>query len=184
MSASSHDLGPTLETERLILRPPTAEDFAPWARMMGDVDAMTFIGGAQARSVVWRGLRSMVGAWALDGFSMFSVVEKASGLWVGRLGPWKPEGWPGTEVGWAIAREHWGKGYAPEGAAASMNWAFDTLGWTQIIHTIDPGNAASIAVARKLGAENWGPTRLPAPYEAAPVDAWGQTRDQWRMRRL
>lgn len=38
------------------------------------------------------------GAWTIRGFSMFSVIEKDSGQWIGRLGPWQPEGWPGTEV--------------------------------------------------------------------------------------
>ncbi len=176
-------LGPTLETERLILRPPAAADFEGWAAFVGDAEAARFIGGVQSAPVAWRGLRSMAGAWALDGFAMFSVIEKASGRWVGRLGPWFPEGWPGTEIGWGIAREFWGRGYAVEGSAAATDWAVDHLGWTDIIHTIDPDNAASIAVARKLGSTNRGRTQLPAPYEGVTADAWGQTREQWLTRR-
>jgi RimJ/RimL family protein N-acetyltransferase len=114
---------------------------------------------------------------------MFSVIEKSSGRWVGRLGPWQPEGWPGTEIGWAIARECWGRGYAPEGAAAATDWAFDNLGWTNVIHSIAPANAASQAVARKLGSRNLGPGKLPAPYHDALVDIWGQSLDEWRSRR-
>lgn len=167
----------------MILRPTAAADFEGWAAFMADEEATRFIGGVQPRPTAWRGLRTMAGAWALDGFAMFSVIEKASGRWVGRLGPWSPEGWPGTEVGWGIARAFWGRGYAVEGAAATMDWAIDHLGWTDIIHTIDPDNAASIAVARKLGSTNRGPTRLPAPFESARVDAWGQTREQWLTRR-
>ena len=49
------------------------------------------------------GLMTMIGSWHATGFAMFSVIEKSSGRWVGRLGPWMPEGWPGPEVGWAIA---------------------------------------------------------------------------------
>jgi len=114
---------------------------------------------------------------------MFSVIEKASGRWVGRLGPWKPEGWPGPEIGWAIARDCWGRGYAPEGAAAATDWAFDNLGWTSVIHSIAPGNAASQAVARKLGSRNLGPGRLPPPFQDSPIDIWGQSREDWRARR-
>lgn len=175
--------GPTLETARLILRPPAAEDFDAWAAFSGDEESTRFIGGVQPRPVAWRQMRSMAGGWAIDGFAMFSVIEKATGRWVGRLGPWMPDGWPGTEVGWGIAREAWGRGYATEGAAATMDWAFAALGWTEIIHTIDPENGASEAVARKLGSTNWGPTRLPAPYEGITVNAWGQTKAQWLSRR-
>jgi RimJ/RimL family protein N-acetyltransferase len=114
---------------------------------------------------------------------MFSVIEKSSGRWVGRLGPWMPDGWPGTEVGWSIVRDCWGKGYAPEAAEAATGWAFDHLGWTNVIHCIDPENVASQSVARKLGSRNLGPGTLPAPYHEARIDIWGQSRDEWRARK-
>ena len=113
-----------LETERLILRPPRPEDFEPYAAYMAD-DASRFIGGPQARSQAWRGFMSIAGAWAMSGYSMFSAVEKDSGRWIGRIGPWAPADWPGTEVGWGVSRECWGRGYATEGAAAAIDWAFD-----------------------------------------------------------
>lgn len=169
-----------LETSRLVLRVPRLDDLEPWAAMMLDAEAAQFIGGVAPRSVTWRGLMSMIGAWHASGFAMFSVYEKATGRWVGRLGPWMPDGWPGPEVGWAIVRDCWGKGYAPEGAIAATNWAFDNLGWTSVIHSIDPANSASQAVARKLGSRNLGPGKLPAPFEAAPIDIWGQSREEWR----
>ena len=118
-----------IETPRLLLRIPRAEDLDPWARMMTDEEAAKFIGGVMPRSVTWRGLMTMIGSWHATGFAMFSVIEKSSGRWVGRLGPWMPDGWPGPEVGWAISRECWGRGYATEGAIAATNWAFDHLGW-------------------------------------------------------
>jgi RimJ/RimL family protein N-acetyltransferase len=101
---------------------------------------------------------------------------------VGRVGPWQPEGWPGTEIGWGVAREYAGRGYACEAAVAAMDYAVDVLGWTDIIHTIDPDNLPSIRLARRLGAVNRGATRLPSPYEDAPVDAWGQTAAEWMAR--
>jgi RimJ/RimL family protein N-acetyltransferase len=174
--------GPTLETSRLILRPTAAEDFEPWAAYMTDPVAARYIGGVQARSAAWRGFASVAGAWVVRGFSMFSVIDKASGRWAGRLGPWMPEGWPGTEVGWGIAPEFQGRGYAVEGASAAIDYAFDFLGWTEVIHCIDPDNVASQGVARRLGSSNQGPGRMPPPFEDAPVDLWGQTREQWRAR--
>lgn len=171
-----------IETDRLILRPPLAEDFDGWAANMADAESARFIGGQQARAAAWRGFLTMVGAWAIQGYGMFSVIEKATGQWVGRLGPWQPEGWPGTEVGWGLARAAWGKGYACEGAIASIDWALDHLGWTDVIHCIDPANEPSQALARRLGSTLRGPGRLPAPFEDAPIEIWGQSRDQWRRR--
>src|SRR5690606_16681110 len=117
------------------------------------------------------------------GFSFFSVFERDSGQWVGRVGPWQPEGWPGTEVGYSLARAAWGKGYATEAAAACIDWAVDTLGWSDIIQTIAPDNTASQGVARRLGATLRGPGQLPAPYENHPVEIWGQSAAQWRVNR-
>ncbi|MNN17653.1 hypothetical protein D3C81_1308470 [compost metagenome] len=113
---------------------------------------------------------------------MFSVIEKSSGRWVGRVGPWQPYGWPGTEVGWSIAPEFWGRGYAPEAARASTDWAFDTLGWSEVIHTIAPDNTNSQVVARKLGSSILRTTHLPPPHEVL-VDVWGQSRAQWLAQR-
>jgi RimJ/RimL family protein N-acetyltransferase len=176
-------IGPTLETERLILRPPAQGDFPRWAEFLGDEEATRHIGGVQAPTTAWRSLAVMTGAWSLIGFSMFSVVEKASGRWLGRLGPWMPEGWPGTEVGWGLHPDAQGKGYAVEGATVTIDWAFDHLGWTEVIHTIAPENAASVRVAERLGSRKLRQTRLPAPFEALVVDVWGQSRAEWRTRR-
>ena len=169
-----------LETARLILRPPCREDYDPWLAFGADAEVQRHLGGVLPPALVWRSICTMAGGWAIDGFSMFSVIEKATGRWVGRLGPWMPDGWPGPEVGWAIVRDCWGKGYAPEGAIAATNWAFDNLGWTNVIHSIDPANTSSQAVARKLGSRNLGPGKLPAPFEDAPIEIWGQSREEWR----
>ncbi len=173
---------PRIETARLVLRPPRAEDFDEWAAFMADPEAARFIGGPLSRPMAWRGLLTVAGAWAVQGFGMFSVLERDTGTWVGRLGPWMPEGWPGPEVGYGIVRSRWGRGYATEGAAAAIDWALDELGWDEVIHCIEPANAASIRVAKRLGARRRGTGRLPEPLDA-PVEIWGQTRDEWRARR-
>ena len=172
-----------LETPRLLLRPTHREDFEPWAAFMADPESARFVGGVQPRAVAWRGFLTMAGAWAVQGYAMFSCIEKSSGRWVGRIGPWQPEGWPGTEVGWGIVRDRTGLGYATEAAAAAIDWAFAELGWTEVIHTIDVANVASHAVARKLGARNRGRGKLPEPYSDIVIDIWGQTRDEWFARR-
>jgi RimJ/RimL family protein N-acetyltransferase len=86
-------------------------------------------------------------------------------------------------VGWGIARAHLGKGYATEGAAASMDWAIDHLGWTDIIHCIDPANTPSEGVAKRLGSVNRGPGQMPPPFENAPINLWGQSPAEWKARK-
>jgi RimJ/RimL family protein N-acetyltransferase len=172
-----------LETARLILRPPRLEDFDFWAATTADPVSMKYLGGPQARSTSWRGFTTMAGSWAMLGFGMFSLIEKATGRWVGRAGPWKPEGWPGTEVGWSIAREAEGKGLAFEAAVASMDYAFDVLGWSEVIHCIDDENKRSWTLAQRLGSERLRRARLPPPYEEIDIQVWGQDRDAWRRRR-
>ena len=143
-----------LETERLILRSIDPErDFESWARAMADEQTVRFIGGkVQDRALAWRNMASVIGHWSIRGYGSFSVESRATGEWLGRVGPWFPEGWPAPEVGWMITREHWGKGYATEAARASVDYAFETLGWQRVIHVILQGNEQSVGVAKKLGS--------------------------------
>ena len=173
-----------LETPRLVLRLPRADDLDSWSAMMADEETARHIGGTAPREVCWRQLMTVIGSWCAIGFGMFAVLEKSTGRWIGRVGPWQPEGWPGTEIGWSLVRDCWGKGYAGEAAAATMDWAIEALGWTDIIHSIAPENVASQRVAEKLGSRNRGPGRLPPPFAESPVDIWGQTAKEWRRRAI
>jgi RimJ/RimL family protein N-acetyltransferase len=183
MPGAMPPLAPTLETARLVLRVPCREDFEAWAALGGDEQATRHIGGVQTRFESWNRLLSAIGSWHVLGFGAFSVIRKADRQWVGRVGPLRPEGWPGTEIGWTLAREAWGNGYATEAAIAATDWAFAHLGWSEIIHCIAPDNLPSQAVARRLGSVKRGQATLPAPYGADPIDIWGQSREQWLARR-
>lgn len=168
---------PRLETARLLLHPPIDQDLDGWAGLDADAGAVEFIGGLRTRNQAWMDMATAAGMWSLRACGLFSVIEKDTGRWVGRVGPWLPEGAIGTEVGWAISPTAWGKGYATEAAHAAIAWAFDHLGWTDVIHCIDAPNAASIAVAERLGS-----TWLRADHEAGgkEVQIYGQSRDTWR----
>lgn len=170
---------PRIETPRLLLRPPVRDDFDRYAEMMGDPEAARYIGGVKPRAAAWRGFLQMPGAWAVQGFAMFSVIDRADGRWLGQVGPWQPEGWPGTEVGWSLHRDAWGHGYAAEAAVAAIGWAFEHLGWQEVIHCIDPDNHRSERLAQRLGSRLRGPGRLPAPFEELTVRVWGQSRAEW-----
>jgi RimJ/RimL family protein N-acetyltransferase len=172
--------GPTIETERLILRPWRSSDVAPNTAMLSDPETARFI--TPDRKPVtnetngWRNAAVIMGHWALHGFGMFAVEEKSSGRYAGRVGPWCPPGWPGLEVGWGIAREFRGRGYAVEAARAAIDWTFATFALDRIVHCIVPANVASQAVARRLGAEIEGQSEL----NGETVDLWVTVRGSWR----
>jgi RimJ/RimL family protein N-acetyltransferase len=124
----------------------------------------------------WRNAAVIMGHWALHGFGMFAVEDKSSGSYVGRVGPWCPPGWPGLEVGWGIAKEFRGRGYAVEAARAAIDWTFANFATDRIVHCIVPVNVASQCVARRLGAEIEGQTEL----NGDTVDLWVTRRGRWR----
>jgi len=171
-----------ITTDRLLLRPPREEDFHAWVTLAADPAVMATLGGVQPAPLVWRTFVGAIGGWHVQGFGLFSVFERATGEWVGRLGAIHPYGWPGTEVGWAVVHSRWGRGYATEGAAAAIDFAVDRLGWHEVIHCIEDGNTASERVARKLGAARLRTAVLPPPQEVEVV-IWGQSAADWRRRR-
>ncbi|MFP3942647.1 MAG: GNAT family N-acetyltransferase [Alphaproteobacteria bacterium] len=169
-----------LETERLRLRPWRPEDAPRHAEMMADPVCARFTtpdGKPLNVNAAWRTMATIAGHGVLRGYTMFAVEEKVSGLWVGRIGPWRPEGWPGLELGWALHPDARGKGYATEGARAALDWMFRVLKPAEVISVIAPGNTASIAVAERIGerfSRTWrhplaGETHLYAVRDKNPV---------------
>ena len=143
---------PTLETPRLRLRQFREDDLDAWARITSDPEVMRYVGGsALTREDAWRSLGYLLGHWKIRGFGLWAAEEKQTGALVGRIGLYQPEGWPGLEVGWLVERARWGEGFASEGGAASLAYAFEALGAQRVISVIEPPNAASIRVAEKLG---------------------------------
>jgi RimJ/RimL family protein N-acetyltransferase len=169
-------------TERLILRPPVADDFEPWAMMCADEELSRHIGGPTPRSLAWRALAGLVGSWHMVGFGPFSAIERETGAWIGCVGPFKPADWPCNEVGWRLAKDARGKGYATEAATAAIDWAFAHLNWPDVAHCISSDNGPSISLALRLGARPLGPLSCPAPYDRLETLAWGQTREEWIAR--
>jgi len=179
-AALAQSSGPLIETARLKLRPWRGADIAPNSAMLSDPGTARFI-AADGKPVTtelagWRNAAVMSGHWALHGFGMFVVEERSSGLFVGRVGPWFPPGWPGFEVGWGIASGFRGKGYAVEAARASIDWSFATFDLDRIVHCIDQENTASQAVARRLGAEKGHAFDLFGHV----ADVWITSRDKWQ----
>jgi RimJ/RimL family protein N-acetyltransferase len=105
------------------------------------------------------------------------LEHRETGAWIGRVGPWYPQGWPAPEVGWTISPFYVGQGYATEAARAAIQYAFTELGWPQVIHVILEGNEASIAVARKVGSALVRKQRGVPGVTDQPVLIYGQSAD-------
>jgi RimJ/RimL family protein N-acetyltransferase len=144
---------PTLETTRLRLRPWRAEDIDGYAAMCGNPEVMRYLAGGAplSREESWSHMAMFVGHWHLRGFGTWAVEDRATHAFIGRVGLHQPEGWPGLEVGWALDRATWGRGYATEAGRASLTHAWQVLGADHVISLIAPDNAPSIRVAERLG---------------------------------
>jgi RimJ/RimL family protein N-acetyltransferase len=143
----------TLASDRLLLRMFRESDLDAYAALCGDPEVMRYLGDGYplTRGESWRNMALVVGHWQLRGYGLWAVEERESGLLVGRVGCWRPEGWPGVEIGWALRREFWGRGYATEAAQIVMADAFSRLDQKHLISLIHPDNSPSIAVATRLG---------------------------------
>lgn len=170
---------PVLETQRLILRGWRTDDFEPYAKLLADPGTARFItrnGRPCSRAQAWAETAFFIGHWQMLGFGMFVVEERATGAFAGRVGALRPETWPGLEIGWAIAPQAQGKGYATEAAAAAIDWAFESFDPERIVSIIHDRNAASRRVAEKLGERPSGTQFSPL---GEPCAVWEIGREAW-----
>jgi len=173
---------PTLETPRLILRGWRAEDLAPYAAMMADAGTARFItrkGLAYSQAQTWAEMALLIGHWQLLGHGMFVVEERATGAFLGRVGPLQPPGYPGFEIAWGLAPAARGKGYAVEAASAAIDWSFAHVPLDRIVSLIHPRNRASQRVAERLGERRTDAQF--APFRE-PCDIWEMRREDWSAR--
>ena len=152
---------PLLESDRLLLRMWRESDFDDYAAMCADPEVMRYLGGKTFnRMEAWRHMAFLIGHWYLLGYGHWAVEEKSTGRLVGRIGFLNPADWPGFEIGWTLAREYWGKGYATEGARRALDYGFNELDKDHVISLIHPENSGSIRVAERLGEKLEGKTEL------------------------
>jgi RimJ/RimL family protein N-acetyltransferase len=140
-----------LETERLRLRQLCESDLDALARLNADARFMRYIAPVMSRDDSWRQLAMLLGHWQLRGYGPWAVELRRTGVFIGRLGLYYPEGWPGLEVGWALDPDCWGQGLATEGGRAALDLALSALRASRVVSVIHPDNAASIRVAERLG---------------------------------
>lgn len=153
---------PVLETEHLRLRMFHQDDFLPYHTLCCDPEVVQFLGEGKplSRLEAWRHLAIFLGSWQLRGYGMWALEEKATGQFIGRAGYIHPEGWPGIELGWVLARSYWGRGLATEAARAALHHGFHSFHFTHVISLIHPDNHRSLSVAERLGESREGVTEI------------------------
>lgn len=163
---------PTIETERLLLRPHRLADFDAYQQMWADPDVVRFIGGKPfTREASWSRFLRQAGIWQLLGFGFFAIEEKSTGQFVGEAGfhdlrrALEPSIEGSLEAGWALNSGGQGWGYATEAMTAALGWAATHCPGRRLTCIIDPDNQPSIRVARKLGFAELTRTR----YLDAPI---------------
>jgi [ribosomal protein S5]-alanine N-acetyltransferase len=142
---------PNLATERLLLRPPGADDFETYRAFYADAEASALYGGPLAPAQAWRKLAYDIGHWTLRGHGMWSVCSRDSGEMIGGCGIVHPEGWPRAELTWWIIPAARRSGYAIEASCAAIAFGYDTLGWPVVETHMNDANEAARNLALKLG---------------------------------
>jgi RimJ/RimL family protein N-acetyltransferase len=156
---------PTLCTARLRLCPHRREDFAAACALWSDPYVTRFVGGRPfTREEVWARLLRYTGSWHWLGFGYWAVKETSTGRFVGELGYAQnerefeppltlldPAGLPMPELGWVLAPQVHGKGYATEAVRAALAWGDVNVAASRAFCIIHPDHAASIRVAEKCG---------------------------------
>lgn len=142
----------TLQTERLILRPPAPRDWPAFeAFMMSERSAWN--GSKQDKGQAWRVFAAELGHWQIHGHGMWAVTRKDDDTALALIGPWCPADWPENEVGWMVLDDAVeGTGVAFEAARAAVDHAYRDLKWDTVVSYIDDANVRSIALAERLGA--------------------------------
>jgi RimJ/RimL family protein N-acetyltransferase len=149
---------PVVDTARLTLRAWRSDDLDAFAAISADAEVMRCIGSGETvdRNATWRTMAGFVGHWALIGCGMWAIERKSDGAFIGRVGLHHPPYWPELELGYVLARDAWGQGYAREAAAAALAWARSALPPQRLASFIRPGNERSVKVALALGARRDG----------------------------
>ena len=142
----------SLETERLILRKPNVSDVDAAVAFFTSERAAG-VGGLLTKGQAWRALAGEIGHWDMRGYGMWTVTRKGDDTALAMIGPWFPNDWPETEIGWMV----WdpsveGTGIATEAARAAIDDAFSRLGWDTAVSYVGVGNTRSARLAEKLGA--------------------------------
>ena len=183
-----------IRTERLLLRRWREADREPFAALNADPAVMEHLQGLMSRERSDDFLDRIEAHWREHGWGLWAVEVPGVAPFVGYVGLWPADyvtGAPMVEVGWRLAREQWGRGYATEAAREALRVGFTEIGLDEIVSFTVPQNRRSIAVMERIGL-----IRDPArDFEHPRVDAvtypqlvrhilYRLSREEWQAERV
>ncbi len=179
-----------IRTDRLILRRWRDDDLEPFARLNADPEVMEYLPGALDRAASDALVARIRTHFDQHGFGLWAVDVPGVASFVGYAGLAVPRFTvaftPCVEVGWRLAREHWGHGYATEAARAALEFGFTTGGLDEIVSFTVPANVRSTAVMDRLGmthdpADDFDHPLLPDGHPLKRHVLYRLSRDRWRQ---
>ena len=151
---------PVLRTERLNLVPPGLASWDAYRQFYSDETASKMYGGPLSVGEAWSRLASDLGAWYLQGFSVWVIQRRQEQDFVGTCGFWQGKGWP-RELTWWLLPSARGSGIATEASRAAIKCAYDTFGWESIETYMNDDNEAARALAVRIGGQQTGRRTFP-----------------------
>jgi 3-dehydroquinate dehydratase/shikimate dehydrogenase len=144
----------TLRTERLLLRPWRSEDRAPFAALNADPRVMEWFPAPMTAVESDAVVKRIEKHFEETGWGLWAVEVRGTSSFIGFVGLSPSEstlGFPSVEIGWRLAAEHWGNGYAPEAAVEALRFGFEDLLLDEVVSFTSVGNAKSRRVMAKIG---------------------------------
>ena len=178
-----------LETERLILRAWRPEDRAPFAALNADPEVMRYFRSTFSRELSDAAVDRIIDHFDRHGFGWWAVEIRDDSSFAGMVGLQVPafeaHFTPCVEIGWRLAREHWGRAYAPEAAQAALAFGFEAAGLGEIVSFTTTANTPSRRVMEKIGMrrdpdEDFDHPRVPEGSPLRRHVLYRLDRDQWR----
>jgi RimJ/RimL family protein N-acetyltransferase len=177
-----------LRTERLLLRPWRDSDRAPFAAINTDPKVMEHFPRTTTREESDAFADRIVARMERQGFGLWAVEVPGVANFIGFIGLNPADavlGRPVLEIGWRLAAEHWSRGYATEGARASLAHAFDVLGKDEVVSFTTTANQRSRHVMEKLGLvhrpeDDFDHPGVPPSWSGRRHVLYRITREQWR----
>lgn len=181
----------TLRTARLVLRPWRISDRAQFAAINADPRVMEHFPKTSTREESDAGADRIVARMEQQGFGLWAVEVPGVADFIGFIGLNPADavlGRPVLEIGWRLAAEHWGRGYATEGARVSLAHAFDVLGKDEVVSFATTANQRSRHVMEKLGLvhrpeDDFDHPGVPPTWSGRRHVLYRITREQWRSER-